>query len=176
MCMKKYLLLILSLYILSSLQASDLADRYIMKVIENGQLYFILPYNIPSKSAKEKALSVDITYLTTSDSTTINMSVWTKNELAIDSIVFVGRENWRIEDFSIFFIEKDGKLWLHRYSLRFPFCQLVQLYKEPDPFVLCFYAKGDVLQYSCSLRSWSKEQLWMNQILHTIMSNKKIYE
>ena len=58
-----------------------------MKTIENGQLYFVVPYDIPSLTAKTKALSADITYLTTSDSVTMNISVWSANELLTDSIV-----------------------------------------------------------------------------------------
>lgn len=174
--MKRSLLLIISLFFGGALYSTSLEDRYVMKTFDNGQLYFIAPYDIPSQLSKTKALSADITYLTISDSITMNISVWTTNELATDSIVLVAQDRFPIYNFQTFFIEMDGKLWMHRYSLRYPLSKLVQLYGSPEPFSLCVYANEKCYPYSWSAKSWKKEQIWMNQILHIIISNKRLYE
>lgn len=147
-----------------------------MKMLENGQLYFICPYVIPALNAKTKDVSTDITYLTYSDSITMNMTIWNDTELQTDSIVLIGRSRISISDFQTFYIEKDKKLWAHRYSLHYRFTELAELYRAPFPFVLCIYAQGTEIRYSYSPKAWEKESVWMNQILHIISTNKRLYE
>lgn len=148
-----------------------------MRTFENGQLFFIEPYDVPAYTAKEKALSTDITYLTNSDSVTMNMSVWTIKELATDSIVLEGGyKRIAISDFQTFYIEKDGKLWVHRYSVRYPLVYLNMLYADSEPFIINVCTKGEQIKYGFASKQWKKEQDWMNQILHTIATNKRLYK
>jgi hypothetical protein len=164
------------LLIFSCAFAAKLEDKYVMKTFENGQLYFVVPYDIPSRTAKQKALSADITYKTTSNMVTMNLSVWTDEELLTDSIVLVGHERLNITDFQTFFIEKDRKLWLHRYSLQFPWKYFNLMYADPNPFSINIYSVSRNLQFGFSDKQWHKEQDWMNQILHIIASNKRLYK
>ena len=176
-CMRRIIFLLSSLcLLLFSAHATSLEDRYVMKTLENGQLYFITPFDIPAVTPKTKALSADITYLTSSDSVTTNISVWTTQELHTDSIVFLGEIKIELKDFQTFFIERDGKLWLHRYSLRFPLKDLTIIYSGQSPFLINVYAKGQAIHYSYPSKSWSKEQMWMNQILHIIDTNRRLYK
>ena len=174
--MKRLLLIFLSIGFCFSAFAVKLDERYVMKPFEGGQIYFILPYSIPSEATSTKDLLADITYLTNSDSVTINLSVWSKNELQADSIVFIGNQRMSLCKFQTFFIEKDEKQWHHRYSMHIPLESLNSLYKNPVPFALCIYAQEGILRYANSVRMWKTEQEWMNQILHIILRNKKIYE
>ena len=156
--------------------SNKIEDRYVMRPLEKGQLYFIVPFDLPAQSAKTKEMSIDITYLTQSDSITMNMSVWSINELMTDSIVYVGEKKFVIRDFQTFFIEKDNKLWLHRYSVRFPLSNLALLYSETKPYKIIFYDRSNQIQYGYSLKQWEKEKNWMNQIIHIIITNKRIYK
>ena len=175
--MKRALLLSLILWISTIAFAVKLEDRYVMKSFDGGHIYFILPYNIAAETAKTKDLSVDVTYLTTSDSVTINLSVWSEYELNTDSIAFIEDETQIYRsDFRTFFIERDGKHWHHRYSMYAPLERFNRLYKNPNPFTLCIYAPENTLRYTNSVKMWKSEQEWMNQILHIILRNKKIYE
>jgi len=174
--MKRFFFLFVAVCLISSLYASSVEDKYIMKTFENGQLYFILPYDIPVQTSKAKALSADITYLTTSDSVTMNISVWTDRELATDSIALEGGERIVIKDFQTFFIEPEGKLWLHRYSLRYPLVCLTKLYAAESPFSMIIYTREQEMAYGYSSKVWSKERAWMNKILHTIDSNRRLYK
>ena len=147
-----------------------------MKTLEDGQLYFISPYEIPSLSTKTKPVSTDITYLTYSDSVTMNMTILSDLELQTDSIVLIGERRIVIRDFQTFYIETDRKLWVHRYSLHYLFSELTELYSAPTPFILCIYAKEKEIQYSYTSKAWKKESDWMNQILHIINTNKRLFE
>ncbi len=173
--MKKSVLCLSAILFSLMANAEKLEDRYVMKTIENGQLYFVVPYDIQSQTAKTKALSADITYLTTSDSVTMNISVWSSNELLTDSIVLKGTTQVVIRDFKTFFIEKDNKLWLHRYSLRYPFTSLALLYADTKPFMIDVCFGSQRITYGYSQKQWKKEQEWMNQVLHIIATNKRLY-
>lgn len=156
--------------------ALNIEERYVMKPIDGGQIYFILPYQIPSEQVKMKDLSVDITYLTNLDSVTMNISVYTENELNVDSIMFIGNEKISICDFQTFFIEKEGRVWLHRYSLRIPWKILNDLYSTQDSFSLCICAREDIIRYAYPSKAWKTEQEWMNQILYIIARNQQFYK
>lgn len=174
--MKRYIFLLYILCVCSVLFASSVEDRYVMKTFENGQLYFILPFDIPSQDTKVKALSADITYLTTADSVTVNMSVCYPSALTADSIVFSGDTHFASTDFQTFFIEMEGKQWLHRYSVRMPWGVLNQLYFQNPPFVLSVYAKERQLVYAFPDKKWEKEKKSIQQILQMITANKRLYK
>lgn len=174
--MKKGVLCLLSLLFSVITYAEKLEDRYVMKTINNGQMYFIVPFDIPPQTAKAKALSADITYLTTSDSLIMNLSVWSSDELMTDSIILTTKnKKIVVENFRTFFIEKDDKLWLHRYSLQYPLKDLTLFYANTEPFTMDIYSGSQHITYGYSIKQWKKEQVWMNQILHTIATNKRLY-
>ena len=174
--MKRLSFLLAVLCLMASVHAKKPEDRYVMKTFENGQLYFILPFDIPSLSVKTKPLSADITHLTTTDSVSLKISVWSVNELSADSIVLEGSERLVITDFETFFIEPDGKLWLHRYSMSFPLSILTRLYTSPLPFKLNVFANENKIQYGWKEKEWKKEQEWMNKILHIIDNNRRFFK
>lgn len=174
--MKKFLFVILSLCCQITAYGAKIEDRYIMRPFEDGQLYFIVPFEIPAESAKTKEIAVDITYLTQSDSVTMNISVWNAKELMTDSIVFIGQKRITVRDFQTFFIEQDNKLWLHRYSLKIPLSDLAILYSGTTPYKICFYNNAVCLKFGYSDKQWEKERNWMNQIIHTITTNKRLYK
>ena len=171
---KILLLLYFCFYTSSTAFAIRFEDRYIMKTSDKGQLYFIMPYKIPAITPHAKALSADITHLVTTDSVTMNISIWAPYELQTDSICLVGEERVSIACFQTFFIEKDGKLWLHRYSLRYPIKNLMMLYENSLPITICVYAPQQTLLYGYSQKKWNNEREWMNKILHIIASNKRL--
>lgn len=173
--MRKLFLLFFFFVSAFAIFAAKLENRYIMKSHKDGQLYFILPYDIPAEEKNIKNLSADITYLTSSDSVTMNISVWNENELNTDSIVLVGEEYISITDFKTFFIEKDGKLWLHRYSFRISLEDLVALYSNQLSFALDVHSEKQTIRYLYPIKKWKSEQEWMSQILYIIKRNKLIY-
>lgn len=176
MCMKRFFSLFLVLWVSLAAFAVKLEDRYVMKTIEDGQIYYIAPYQISSKTKNIKPLMADVTYVTTNDSVTMNFSVWTPQELLADSIMLRSGKQVYCRDFETFFVERDAKLWIHRYSMRFPLESLNAIYAASTPFVLSVYAKGQTVEYSYTANMWPKEQDWMNQILHIIATNKRLYK
>lgn len=174
--MKRYLALFLLSLVSWAAWAVKIEERYVMKAIEEGQIYYISPYEISSQTNKIKPLMADVTYLTYSDSVTMNISVWTPQELLADSLVLRSGKQVYCRNFETFFVERDGKQWIHRYSLQFPLASMNAIYAASTPFSLCVYAKGQKVEFGYTDKAWPKEQDWMNQILHIIASNKRLYK
>ena len=173
--MKRVVLLLVTLCWCTMMFAVRIDDRYVMKPTDGGQIYFILPYEIPTKHAGMKNLSVDVTHLTQKDSVTMNVSIWSDIELQVDSVVLVGGERLSISKFQTFFIEKDGKWWLHRYSIPLSWDNWNMLYNASEPFLFYVFDTQRTIQYAYSSKQWKAESEWMNQILHIINKNKQFY-
>lgn len=176
MCMKRYFSLFLVLLVSLAALAVKIEDRYVMKAIEDGQIYYIAPYEISSQTNKIKPLMADVTYVTSDDSVTMNISVWTPQELLADSMVLRSGKQVFCRNFETFFVERDGKQWIHRYSLQFPLASLNAIYSASTPFLLSIYSKDQTVEYGYTDKVWPKEQDWMNQILHIIATNKRLYK
>lgn len=173
--MRRYFALFLVTLVSLAAWAVKIEDRYVMKAIEDGQIYYIVPFEITSQTAKIKPLMADVTYLTMADSVTMNISVWTPEELDADSLVLRSGKQVYCREFETFFVERDGKQWIHRYSLRFPLASLNAIYAASEPFMLSVYAKGKTVEYAYTAKTWPKEQDWMNQVLHIIATNKRLF-
>ena len=174
--MKRFSFILLTLCCCTSIFAEKLEDRYVMKMADGWQLYYICEQEIPALERKIKPMTADFTYPTYSDSITMNISVFASDILATDSIVLAGKNRKVIRDFKTFFIEKENKLWTHRYNMRFPFENAVQLYNDPSPYTLTVYAQGKVISYSFSPKAWQKEKDVMQQIFRIIYTNKRLYQ
>ena len=92
----------------------------------------------------------------------------------VDSFVIEGNHRVVIKDYETFFVELEGKLWLHRFSLRFPLNDLMQLYRGGAPLKIVVCTQKDKIEYGWTEKEWKKEQEWMNKILHIIDNNRKI--
>lgn len=155
---------------IASIAKSDLSGKYVMRLRSNDQLYFILPNDIESLD-KNKNLNFDITYATSEQDVTINMSIFTKQGLTIDSIAFVSTKDVVIKDFKTFYIEKDNAWWCHRISCKLPFEYLKQMYLSSESYKIVVYDDLKVLTYAFPVKKWKSEHSWMNRLLLLITQN-----
>lgn len=169
--MKKIVFFLLFAFVsITSFAKSNLSDKYVMRLRANDLLYFILPNEIESLD-KNKSLKFDITYVTSEQDVTINMSIFTKQELVINSIGFASDKNLLIKDFKTFYVEKEDNWWCHRISCRVPFDYLKQMYLSANSYKIEIYDNQKVLTYTFSGKTWKNEQLWMNKLLALITQN-----
>lgn len=171
--MRKIILCILAICTTIGLKAEKLEDHYVVRTLPDALLYFVLPYEVPSLQ-KTPAAEIDITYPTNQDSLRVNMSIYTDKPLKVDSIVFITETSMRTTDFETFFIDKNGKNYIHRYSCFFPYSLWQKMYTCDKPFRLCIYAEQQKFEYGYSQQKWNKENLWMQRILLLINRNKQI--
>ncbi len=159
-------------------QAKDLSDYFRMMPRQNDLLYFIKPIELSNAERGKEYAEFDITYITSLDSATVNMSIYTPSMLETDSIVLHGANIYEsIPKFEIFFVEPEKKLgWVHRYSCLIPFITLQKLYTSETPWELRIYSKGSKLTFQQTMREWEDEADRMNKIINVIRVNKLNYE
>ena len=170
--MRKTLLLLVTGLATLSLYAEKLEERYVSRITSNGMLFFIKPFELPNEG-QGKPAELDITLLIERDSITLNISVLTSNILQVDSIgLYNDRNNINISDFETFFIDKEGKNYIHRYSCKLPFAYWKRLYTNDISYHLTIFAKETKLLYGYSTKEWKKERNQMRQIIQLIERNR----
>lgn len=169
--MKRLTILFALSLCISYIYAEKTEDRYVVRPVQEGLLYFIEPFEVPSKD-KMPAAELDITYIVSRDSFTLNMSIRLPEAIDADSIGLGSRTDTIVRDFHTFFIDKEKNRFKHRYSCTLPYTCLHTLYQSPMPYTLTIYAGGRKLQYGYAERAWSKERSWMQQILLLADKNK----
>ncbi len=171
----KRLLLYLFLLLSCSTMAKDISEYYTMRPRTNDLLYFILPIEITSTERNTEAATFDITYITSKENATVNMTIYSDESLQTDSIVFLGNGVRHVsKQFETFYIEKEKKKgWAHRYSCKVPLIDIQRLYASPMAWQLQVHAKGKIFTYVQSERVWKDEQKRMKEILTMIQINQK---
>lgn len=170
--MKKQFFFLAFTLLSMSLFAERLEDRFVSRSYTDGMLYFIEPFQLPSISKKEP-IFLDVTYLTSQDSITLNMSVYYNEILQIDSICFVYDDTLKISKLLTFFIEKEKNKFVHRHSCRIPYFALLKMYQnEKQPFTMELFTDKGVFLYSYG-KKWEKERSWMIQIFQLISKNRR---
>ncbi len=167
-----YLFLLLS----CSATAKDISEYYTMRTRTHDRLFFILPIEITNIERNIEPAKFDVTYVTTEEDATINITIYTDKAVKTDSIIFQGSGvHYISKQFETFYIEREkNKGWAHRYSCRIPFVDILHLYESPMAWKLCVYAKGQVFEYSQEKRMWKKEQKRMKEILATVQLNQEV--
>lgn len=170
--MKRYLIILIMSSCIFSIYAEKIEDRYVSRTVPDGLLFFICPFELPN-CQKMPAAELDITYLITNDTLTLNMSVYLSSIISLDSIKFTGYTNKTIANFETFYIDKKKKRYVHRYSCKLPYKFWVDCYNSDKPFLMSLYAGDNCLDYGFSAKEWSNECGWMRQVLEIINRNKK---
>ena len=172
--MKKSILLLAFTLSIAGVNAQKLEERYVSRILEDGILFFIKPFELPN-AGKGKTAELDLTYLNTEDSVTANISVYAPDILKTDSICLDGEgKRMCISGFKTFYIDKKGKNYIHRYSCTLPFSYWKELQKNESPYTINIYSGKDRIQYGYTTKAWNKERKWMLQIIYLIERNGAI--
>lgn len=160
------------LFVCASVYAQEnITDKYIIQGRDKDALCFILPYKIPNITKNKKEILVDITYITSENEVTVNMTISSNKPLSVDSIAFISENRLTVTNIKTFYIDKDGQWWKHRYSYKLPFNFIKAMYLSNNPFQIIVFSEIDKFQFSYSTKDWHKEQTWMNEILLIITKN-----
>ncbi|MDD4823064.1 MAG: hypothetical protein PHI48_10980 [Bacteroidales bacterium] len=157
----------------SFLFAQNINNKYKMRQTDEGTLFFILPYKIPSCAPKQKELKVDVTYLSSRDSITINATLISKDEITLDSICFLYSDHKTINKPQLLFIQRKSNNWIYRFGFKLPYIDIKRAYENESSFKLTIYSKQNQFCYQFGDSKWEKSKKWMNQILHLIDLNSR---
>ena len=170
--MKKSILAILLLCLCVSSFAKKTEDMYIMRHTTQGQLFFISENIFPSTDRKFE-LPFDITYINSSDSVSIKMTVSSNTLTHVDSVALIqsGKRYVCPMAHSIY-KEKDKKNWIHRCDCAFSYTDTKMCMIHPTPPQIVVYTTTGMHTYAMSQQQWKTLVPHLQEIFMLIDASK----
>ena len=171
--MKKifFTLLIACLHI--SVFAEKTEDMYVMRHTMQGQLFFISENVFPSLDRKFE-LPFDITYLNSTDSVSVKMTVPSNTLTHVDSVALVLTEDRYVcpVAYSIY-KEKEKKLWVHRCDCPFSYEEIKMSMTQPTSPKFVVYTAAGTQTYVMPENQWQKLHPHLVEIFMLIDASKR---
>lgn len=171
--MRYLLFLIVALLACSSLNAQKLSKYYTSKVQEKGELYFLFPHYGFCNRAADSELEYDLTYLTSQDSVTLNFSYIDEHRRSLKSMTFVYAGKKLSNKVHRIFVDSKKKKWHYRYSTRFSYADLDQLFSQKNiPSIILGDSKSGDIKLQIKKGKWEKQALIAAKIFELINYNR----
>lgn len=148
-------------------------DMYIMRLLEDGKLYFISE-NIFESNDVTHTLPFDITYFTASDSVSIKMSVYDDVLSIIDSVALLWDDQRVVNTQPIsIYKEKEKKRWVHRCDCAFSYQVTKQAITNKTAPSFVIYTSNGAITYTLATKKWEKLVPHLREIFMIIDSSMR---
>lgn len=147
---------------------------YIMRHTTQGQLFFISENIFPSTNSKF-SLSFDVTYLNSSDSVSIKMTVPCHVLTTVDSVALVLEDDRFVCPLvKTIYREKEKKHWIHRCDCAFTYEAAKNTFTQPaiSPQVVVYTAAG-TQTYAMPAKKWQALHQYLLEIFMIIDASKR---
>lgn len=147
---------------------------YIMRHTTQGQLFFISENIFPSTNSKF-SLSFDVTYLNSSDSVSIKMTVPCHVLTTVDSAALVLEDDRFVCPLvKTIYREKEKKHWIHRCDCAFTYEAAKNTFTQPamSPQVVVYTAAG-TQTYAMPAKKWQALHQHLLEIFMIIDASKR---
>ena len=154
--------------------AEKTEDMYIMRHTTQGQLFFISENIFPSTNSKF-SLSFDVTYLNSSDSVSIKMTVPCHVLTTVDSAALVLEDDRFVCPLvKTIYREKEKKHWIHRCDCAFTYEAAKNTFTQPamSPQVVVYTAAG-TQTYAMPAKKWQALHQHLLEIFMIIDASKR---
>ena len=154
--------------------AEKTEDMYIMRLTTQGQLFFISENIFPSIDRKS-SLPFDITYLNSTDSASVKMTVPSHTLTHVDSVALVTEEErYLCPMVHTIYKEKEKKHWIHRADCAFSYQAIKKCMIQPtSPKIVIYTAVGEQ-SFVMPQKQWEKLQPHMVEIFMLIDASKRL--
>ena len=172
--MKKTILAIsLLLFMSVSSFAKKTEDMYIMRHTTKGQLFFISENIFPSTDRKFE-LPFDITYINSSDSVSIKMTVPSNTLTHVDSVALIqSGKRYVCPMVHSIYKEKDKNIWVHRCDCAFTYTATKMCLIHPTPPQIVVYTTIGTHTYAMPQQQWNKLVPHLQEIFMLIDESKR---
>ncbi len=151
--------------------AQNLSKYYVSSVQPTGILYFILPQTNFNNPDTKKDFIIDVTYLNSKDSATVNFTFLDKENINPETIT-IAYSSWKYQTpVKRIYVDTEKDQWRYRYTFSIPFDQLVLFYKAKDPAITLSTGSAHVVSVK-TVKQWEKNAEINNRIVQIIQKNK----
>ena len=172
--MKKIFFTLLMVCLHISVFAEKTEDMYIMRLTTQGQLFFISE-NIFTSTDRKFELPFDITYLNSTDSVSIKMTVPSLTLTRVDSVALVLEdEAYMCPVVYSIYKEKDKKQWIHRTDCTFRYEAVKKSMIQPTAPQIVVYTEAGTQYYTMPQALWQKLQPHLVEIFMLIDASKRL--
>lgn len=172
--MKKIIIALSLLCLTIPSLAEKTEDMYIMRLTTQGQLFFISENIFPSTDRTFK-LPFDITYLNSTDTVSLKMTVSSHTLTQVDSVALVLQDERHVcSVVKSIYKEKDKKLWQDRCDCAFSYEAIKKSMVQSTPPQIVVYTAAGVHTYAMPPKKWLKLQPHLVEIFMLIDASKSI--
>ena len=172
--MKKIFFTLLMVCLHISVFAEKTEDMYIMRLTTQGQLFFICENIFPSSDRKSE-LPFDITYLNSTDSVSVKMTVPCHTLTHVDSVALVtAEERYLCPMVNSIYKEKNKKQWIHRCDCAFSYEAVRNAMVQPTSPKFVVYTAAGEQSYLMPQGQWQKLQPHLVEIFMLIDASKRL--
>ena len=151
--------------------AQNPSAYYVSTKHPTGILYFIRPQTCFKNPKTNTDWILDVTYLNSKDSATINFSYFDSENINLETIT-ISYNNWQYQaTLKRIFVEADKKQWHYRYTFNIPFSQLVLFYRTKAPVITISTNSSRTIPIH-TVKKWEKNADVNNRIIQIIQKNK----
>lgn len=171
--MKKIFFTLSLLYLSISVLAEKTEDMYVMRLTTQGQLFFICKNIFPSIDRKS-SLPFDITYLNSTDSVSVKMTVPSHTLTHVDSVALLTEgERYLCPVAYSIYKEKEKKHWIHRCDCVFGYPAIKKCMVHPSSPQFVVYTADGEQTYVMPQNQWQKLQPHLVEIFMLIDASKR---
>lgn len=153
--------------------AKKTEDMYIMRHTSKGQLFFISE-NIFHSTNRTFNLPFDITYLNSSDSVSIKMTVYNDQLTRVDSVALVTTDDRYVcPNVHSIYNEKEKKFWTHRCDCAFSYKATKKCFIQSTSPQIIIYTKTGTHTYAMPQQQWQKLSFHLREIFMLIDASKR---
>lgn len=160
----KKIILFLLLFSCTMLHA---AERYSVRVLEQGNMYFFMPYKMKGNSGCH--LQYDMTVLSFRDSVGINMTLTSPLGRVQSIRLASGGTDYSTTQYELYFQERNGPRFDTRVHIDCPIEIYKQLFTSDTPLAIeITMENGERYAFIHKAKKWKKETVFVSEVLEMI--------
>lgn len=146
----------------------SIGKRYSTHLNESGVVYFFTPQKV-AKGEKGYSLEYDMTYVSNTDSITVNLTLRSpeSEKIRLLSLHNLSDSVWS-DRLKLFYVDKTSKGYAFRIHTTFLFSDIKKLFRSVEPLRFSLMQGNGSLDFEYADRTWKKERKYMEDIFNLI--------
>ena len=146
----------------------SISKRYSTHLNTSGVVYFFTPQKV-TKGEKGYSLEYDMTYVTNTDSITVNLTLKSPKSERIKLLSLRNSSDsvWS-DKLKLFYVDKISKGYEFRIHTTLLFSDIKKMFRSPEALEFSLVQGDQTLNFGYANRSWKKEMKCMEDIFNLI--------